>query len=655
MALRRRGWKAVAAAVPGWAVACAFFLTLQLIYYVLASGPVAFEPGPDKTIIVLDGSSLTGDDPPDMETLLQNPQAVLAFDGKGKRKPSDYEKARADYEKARAKAEARASGANPEPPPPLPPQPPPPLQPPSATPPAIAESAAPPSAVSSAASSAASPSATVPSPIRAAATPPEPLPLPPPQSPSSTAVASSAAAPAEPTGDAIELESTYVTHSRDVNDLAPSQDAAATAPLPDAAAAAAAAAATATAADATAAAAEVGRARRPTYVWAQNATHAFVTVSLSAEERLYAKATRDHASSPHASGGVAPLVTFGEKTVDLWLRTRVPTTGDGGGGGGGDGVQPQCIAAAAHGTRCALHDCSGESGESGGCATTTDVAAAAAAMGDGGAAAAVALSLSLYKPIEPSRCLYQLTSRGVQLYLVKRARAHWRRLLRSAAPDGKQGVDWTRWSHPDATRAEVAEERRRAFGEANSARAAEMGRLRPRFAALHTELQSAMTDGVALPPTRAEELVRLGEAILHHYRVSHHARAPMPALSCPRSHARAPMPAPQCPLAPPPPKQLLWPPSWPPLTPANWPAALRPTGPHPTDRPSHGSAPQAEREERAALLGDAPLPPAVDETQLERSLIHLREIERRGELAYDRNAPSWKEWRRRQREREQLD
>ena len=54
---------------------------------------------------------------------------------------------------------------------------------------------------------------------------------------------------------------------------------------------------------------------------------------------------------------------------------------------------------------------------------------------------------------------------------------------------------------------------------------------------------------------------------------------------------------------------------------------------------------------RAALIGDAPLPPGVDEELLERSLIKLREFERQGALQYDRNTESWKEFRRRQRKK----
>ena len=52
---------------------------------------------------------------------------------------------------------------------------------------------------------------------------------------------------------------------------------------------------------------------------------------------------------------------------------------------------------------------------------------------------------------------------------------------------------------------------------------------------------------------------------------------------------------------------------------------------------------------RTALLGDAPLPAGVDEESLERALLKLRELERGGELNYNRNTASWKEFNRRQK------
>ena len=57
------------------------------------------------------------------------------------------------------------------------------------------------------------------------------------------------------------------------------------------------------------------------------------------------------------------------------------------------------------------------------------------------------------------------------------------------------------------------------------------------------------------------------------------------------------------------------------------------------------------REERSTLLGDAPLPAGVDEQQLEVALLRLQKLEREGALRYDRNTPSWKEFRRRRRRR----
>ena len=58
-----------------------------------------------------------------------------------------------------------------------------------------------------------------------------------------------------------------------------------------------------------------------------------------------------------------------------------------------------------------------------------------------------------------------------------------------------------------------------------------------------------------------------------------------------------------------------------------------------------------EREQRYQLLGDKPLPAGVDEEKLERALLQLQHFERKGELKYERNTDSWKEWRRRQGER----
>ena len=55
-----------------------------------------------------------------------------------------------------------------------------------------------------------------------------------------------------------------------------------------------------------------------------------------------------------------------------------------------------------------------------------------------------------------------------------------------------------------------------------------------------------------------------------------------------------------------------------------------------------------EREQRYTLLGDEPLPAGVEEEQLERAILVLRNNEREGHLKLERNSPSWKEFRRRQ-------
>ena len=59
-----------------------------------------------------------------------------------------------------------------------------------------------------------------------------------------------------------------------------------------------------------------------------------------------------------------------------------------------------------------------------------------------------------------------------------------------------------------------------------------------------------------------------------------------------------------------------------------------------------------EREQRLRLMGDAPLPAdEAKERKLEESMLRLRKYQRQGWLDSDRNAPSWREWRRRRRER----
>jgi hypothetical protein len=238
-------------------------------------------------------------------------------------------------------------------------------------------------------------------------------------------------------------------------------------------------------------------ARRPSYVWAQNGTHAFVTVSLSAAERR-----------------VEPLVDFGQR--DVRVRVPPPSTAD----------------------------------------------------------EAVALRVEMYRQLQPTGCEWQLTNRGLLLRLRKRTSSHWPRLLRSGAPDGRQGVDWTRWAHPEAERAERRESARDEFAQLSVARETQMRELRPKFEHKLQRWRAAFEADDALEPAEQVEMVRLGESILRLFR--------------------------------------------------------------------------AEREERARLLGDAPLPAGVDEEKLERALIQLREYERQGTLKYNRNEPSWREWRRRQ-------
>ena len=61
--------------------------------------------------------------------------------------------------------------------------------------------------------------------------------------------------------------------------------------------------------------------------------------------------------------------------------------------------------------------------------------------------------------------------------------------------------------------------------------------------------------------------------------------------------------------------------------------------------------PEPKRLGHALFCGRDALGAGVDEEALERALIELRELERKGELQYDRNTPSWKEFKRRQKER----
>ena len=71
-----------------------FFGTVQALYMLSVPLQAAHEPGPDKTVVVLDGSELAGDDPPSFDSLLKNPSAVLTYDSDGRRKPSEDEKLR---------------------------------------------------------------------------------------------------------------------------------------------------------------------------------------------------------------------------------------------------------------------------------------------------------------------------------------------------------------------------------------------------------------------------------------------------------------------------------------------------------------------------------------------------------------------------------
>lgn len=208
-------------------------------------------------------------------------------------------------------------------------------------------------------------------------------------------------------------------------------------------------------------------------------------------------------------------------------------------------------------------------------ASSFTAAAAVAAALDVGASAS--LALELYRPLRPGESSWHMGSRGVVLRLRKRAQMHWPRLLRSATADGKQGIDWSRWEHPLAEAAEQEESKREKFQRLNSARAREMRELRPRFDEALRSFAAARERDEALDPRDATHMIRMGEAILTHFR--------------------------------------------------------------------------EERKQREELLGDPPLPAGVDEEQLERSLLKLQEMERKGTIKYDRNTASWKEWRRRQKER----
>ena len=210
------------------------------------------------------------------------------------------------------------------------------------------------------------------------------------------------------------------------------------------------------------------------------------------------------------------------------------------------------------------------------------LSASSSAQAVGTAAAGVScisIHLDLYRSIRPPSSHWQTTNRGILLRAHKERHGHWNRLLQSDAYDGKQGIDWARFSHPDATRAEHREGREAQFDERNAARMRAIGALRPRFDVLLREAATKKERDEMLSPPEQHEMLNLGEQILTHYR--------------------------------------------------------------------------EEREDAAALRGDAPLPAGVDEEQLERALLKLREYKRKGALEYDRNSVSFKEHRRRQRKRQE--
>ena len=183
------------------------------------------------------------------------------------------------------------------------------------------------------------------------------------------------------------------------------------------------------------------------------------------------------------------------------------------------------------------------------------------------------LALETYRELRPVQCGWQITNRGLLLRLHKRTAGHWPRLLRHNTPDGKQGVDWTRWTHPEATRAEERDAQRAEFERLNELREREMRTLRPQFDHYLARHREVLGLGEILEPAEQKEMLRLGEAILTIFR--------------------------------------------------------------------------SERNARHRLLGDKPLPAGIDEEQLERALLRLGEMRRKGSLEYDRNTDSWKEHRRR--------
>ena len=441
-----------------------FFGLCQAAYVLLVQRPIpVYEIGPEKSVVILDGSSLGADDSPSLEQLMRNPAAVLTFDGNGKRKkpPSTVPPYKPPPSKP---SPSKPPPSKPAPPPPLPPPPPQSLPPPSSL--ASSSSPSPPSDL----------------------LPPSACPFPPPSLPPTPA------------------QSDEPPTSSEVGDSA--------------------------------------HCRRPSYVWAQNRTHVFVTVKLEAAERklvpgLYFGGRVLRARVPRAEAGAAQM--------------RVAVTSGAGrssSSGGGRG--------------------SGSSGGGGGGVGSSD--------GSGGSEACVAIALELHELIAPSRSDWQLTNRGLLLRVRKQSPGHWARLLLTDEYDGKQGIDWARFSHPDATRTERQEARQAEFERLDAIRMREMRTLRPRFDAMLRQFAEANEREEAMEPDEQREMLRLGETILTHY--------------------------------------------------------------------------NEEREQRASLRGDAPLPAGVDEEQLERAVLGLREFERKGMLAHDRNTPDWKEWRRRNKERQ---
>ena len=64
-----------------------FFGLCQATYVFILRKPVPMhEPGPDKTIVILDGSGISAGKETSLDQLMQNPAAVVTFDSYGNRK-----------------------------------------------------------------------------------------------------------------------------------------------------------------------------------------------------------------------------------------------------------------------------------------------------------------------------------------------------------------------------------------------------------------------------------------------------------------------------------------------------------------------------------------------------------------------------------------